>query len=237
MRKLGKKQLTLHLNEPIAALPDSLADYGLQLASGGRTLIYTYDTKRERTGITGLLTDLAAAGHRLHRSRHQPELARRDLRRSRPRAGLRTSAMNLPAVLAIYRFEMARFWRTALQSIVAPVIATSLYFVVFGAAIGSRVQTVDGIAYGAFIVPGLIMLSLLTQSVVQCRLRHLLPALRRYDLRALVRADLPIRGRARLCRRGGDQVDLHRPRHSGDGSDVRAAAQSSIRSGWWRFSS
>ncbi|MFG5121213.1 ABC transporter ATP-binding protein [Methylorubrum sp. POS3] len=62
MRKLGKKQLTLHLNEPIAALPDSLADYGLQLASSGRTLIYTYDTKRERTGITGLLTDLAAAG-------------------------------------------------------------------------------------------------------------------------------------------------------------------------------
>ena len=73
--------------------------------------------------------------------------------------------MNLPAVLAIYRFEMARFWRTALQSIVAPVIATSLYFVVFGAAIGARVQTVDGIPYGAFIVPGLIMLSLLTQSI------------------------------------------------------------------------
>ena len=73
--------------------------------------------------------------------------------------------MNLPAVLAIYRFEMARFWRTALQSIVAPVIATSLYFVVFGAAIGSRMQTVDGIPYGAFIVPGLMMLSLLTQSV------------------------------------------------------------------------
>ncbi len=62
--------------------------------------------------------------------------------------------MNLPAVLAIYRFEMARFWRTALQSIVAPVIATSLYFVVFGAAIGSRVESVDGIPYGAFIVPG-----------------------------------------------------------------------------------
>ncbi|WP_232628976.1 ABC transporter permease [Methylobacterium sp. Leaf118] len=73
--------------------------------------------------------------------------------------------MNLPAILAIYRFEMARFWRTALQSIVAPVIATSLYFVVFGAAIGARMQTVDGIPYGAFIVPGLIMLSLLTQSV------------------------------------------------------------------------
>ena len=74
------------------------------------------------------------------------------------------SMLNVPAVLAIYRFEMARFWRTALQSIVAPVISTSLYFVVFGAA-GSRVQTVDDIPYGAFIVPGLMMLSLLTQSV------------------------------------------------------------------------
>ncbi|KQP05762.1 sugar ABC transporter permease [Methylobacterium sp. Leaf93] len=73
--------------------------------------------------------------------------------------------MNWPAVGAIYRFEMARFWRTGLQSIVAPVIATSLYFVVFGAAIGSRMASVDGVAYGAFIVPGLIMLSLLTQSI------------------------------------------------------------------------
>ncbi|AWI87166.1 sugar ABC transporter permease [Methylobacterium sp. DM1] len=75
------------------------------------------------------------------------------------------SMLNVPAIRAIYRFEMARFWRTALQSIVAPVISTSLYFVVFGAAIGSRMQTVDGVPYGAFIVPGLMMLSLLTQSV------------------------------------------------------------------------
>jgi ABC-2 type transport system permease protein len=66
---------------------------------------------------------------------------------------------------AIYRFEMARTRRTLLQSVVAPVISTSLYFVVFGAAIGSRIQQIDGISYGAFIVPGLIMLSLLTQSV------------------------------------------------------------------------
>lgn len=73
--------------------------------------------------------------------------------------------MNWYAVRAIYGFEMARFWRTALQSIVAPVIATSLYFVVFGAAIGSRITAVDGVAYGAFIVPGLMMLSLLTQSI------------------------------------------------------------------------
>lgn len=73
--------------------------------------------------------------------------------------------MNLHAVNAIYRFEMARTRRTLLQSVVAPVITTSLYFVVFGAAIGSRISQVDGISYGAFIVPGLIMLSLLTQSI------------------------------------------------------------------------
>lgn len=68
-------------------------------------------------------------------------------------------------VWAIYRFEMARFMRTLLQSVVAPVITTSLYFVVFGSAIGSRMSTVGGVTYGAFIVPGLIMLSLFTQSI------------------------------------------------------------------------
>jgi len=73
--------------------------------------------------------------------------------------------MNLHAVRAIYRFEMARTRRTLVQSIVSPVISTSLYFVVFGAAIGSRIQEVEGIGYGSFIVPGLVMLSLLTQSV------------------------------------------------------------------------
>ncbi|WP_249693927.1 ABC transporter permease [Stappia sp. WLB 29] len=73
--------------------------------------------------------------------------------------------MNIHAIKAIYRFEMARTGRTLFQSIVSPVISTSLYFVVFGAAIGSRISEVDGISYGAFIVPGLIMLSLLTQSV------------------------------------------------------------------------
>ena len=72
---------------------------------------------------------------------------------------------NWHAVKAIYNFEMARTWRTLMQSIVSPVSSTSLYFVVFGAAIGSRIPQVGGISYGAFIVPGLIMLSLLTQSI------------------------------------------------------------------------
>jgi ABC-2 type transport system permease protein len=74
--------------------------------------------------------------------------------------------MNWQAVSAIYRFEMSRTMRTLWQSIVSPVISTSLYFVVFGAAIGSRITEIEGVSYGAFIVPGLIMLTLLTQSVM-----------------------------------------------------------------------
>ena len=73
--------------------------------------------------------------------------------------------MNLRGVYAIYAFEMARTRRTLLQSIVSPVVTTALYFVVFGSAIGSRIPEVGGVAYGAFIVPGLVMLSLLTQSI------------------------------------------------------------------------
>jgi ABC-2 type transport system permease protein len=73
--------------------------------------------------------------------------------------------MNIHGIRAIYGFEMARTRRTLLQSIVSPVISTSLYFVVFGAAIGSHMNVIDGVSYGAFIVPGLVMLSLLTQSI------------------------------------------------------------------------
>jgi ABC-2 type transport system permease protein len=73
--------------------------------------------------------------------------------------------MNLPAIRAIYLFEMARAWRTLAQSLAAPVISTSLYFIVFGSAIGSRMTEVEGISYAAFIIPGLTMLSLLTESI------------------------------------------------------------------------
>ncbi|HEX7116555.1 MAG TPA: ABC transporter permease [Steroidobacter sp.] len=73
--------------------------------------------------------------------------------------------MNTYAVQAIYKFEMARWFRTVVQSVLSPVISTSLYFIVFGAAIGSRMAEIDGVSYGAFIVPGLIMLSVLTESV------------------------------------------------------------------------
>ncbi len=73
--------------------------------------------------------------------------------------------MNVHAIRAIYVFEMARTFRTLVQSIISPVISTSLYFVVFGSAIGSRISEIDGVTYGAFIVPGLIMLAILTESI------------------------------------------------------------------------
>src|SRR3954463_13904284 len=73
--------------------------------------------------------------------------------------------MNVHAIRAIYLFEMHRTWRTLYQSIASPVISTSLYFIVFGSAIGSRMARIDGVSYGAFIVPGLILLSLLTESL------------------------------------------------------------------------
>src|SRR5690606_348605 len=103
---------------------------------------------------------------RCHRSgRHQfqgsgntPEFAGRNIRQS-------GTKMNIYAIRAIYKFEMARTFRTLSQSIISPVISTSLYFVVFGGAIGSRISDIDGISYGAFLVPGLIMLSILTESI------------------------------------------------------------------------
>jgi ABC-2 type transport system permease protein len=74
--------------------------------------------------------------------------------------------MNVHAVKSIYMFEMSRAWRTVMQTIFSPVLSTSLYFIVFGAAIGTRITEIDGVSYGAFIVPGLIMLQLLTQSIM-----------------------------------------------------------------------
>jgi ABC-2 type transport system permease protein len=81
--------------------------------------------------------------------------------------------MNLHAIRAIYRFEMARTMRTLMQSIASPVLSTSLYFIVFGAAIGSRMGEIDGTSYGAFIIPGLIMLSLAGREHFQRLVRHL----------------------------------------------------------------
>src|SRR5690606_30274299 len=97
---------------------------------------------------------------RLQGPAHRRKLSRGDLREPR-----KEEMMNVYAIRAIYKFEMARWFRTLVQSVLSPVISTSLYFVVFGAAIGSRIAQVEGISYGAFIVPGLIMLAILTESI------------------------------------------------------------------------
>src|SRR3989475_6964676 len=102
-------------------------------------------------------------GHPVQGPAYDAELARGHLRHAGERQKM--SALNVYAIRAIYKFEMARTRRTLMQSIIAPVISTALYFVVFGAAIGARIPEVEGVSYGAFIVPGLIMLSLLTQSI------------------------------------------------------------------------
>src|SRR4029077_8253405 len=101
-------------------------------------------------------------GHPLQGPADHAELARGHLRHAARREEER---MNVYAIRAIYKFEMARAGRTLMQSIISPVISTALYFVVFGAAIGGRIPQVEGVSYGAFIVPGLVMLSLLTQSI------------------------------------------------------------------------
>ena len=141
--------------------------------------------------------------------------------------------MNFRAVRAIYLFEMARTWRTLLQSIVSPVVSTSLYFVVFGAAIGSRITQVEGVSYGTFIVPGLVMLSVLTQSIANASFGIYFPKFVGTIYEILVGADLLSRDRARLCRRGRDQVHHPRPDHPGHRGSVRAAAASTIRCGCW----
>ena len=115
--------------------------------------------------------------------------------------------MNSHAIRAIYRFEMARSFRTLVQSIASPVISTSLYFVVFGAAIGSRMAQIDGVSYGAFIVPGPDHAVAADREHLQRVVRHLHAEVGRHDLRAAVGAGLVRRDRDRLRRRGGDQVD------------------------------
>ena len=109
-----------------------------------------------------------------------------------------------------------------MQSIVSPVVSTSLYFVVFGAAIGSRITEIEGVSYGAFIVPGLIMLMLLTQSVANASFGIYFPRFTGTIYETPVGTDLPYRDRHRLCRRGGLEIDHPRAHHPRHGVDVRA---------------
>ncbi len=131
--------------------------------------------------------------------------------------------MNFRAIATIYHAEMARTGRTLMQSVLAPVISTSLYFVVFGAAIGSRIEEIDGVGYGAFIVPGLVMMMILMQSVSNAAIGIYFPQIHRHGLRDPLRARLGLRDRHRLCRGGGDQIAHPRRSGAGHGGLLRAA--------------
>ena len=111
--------------------------------------------------------------------------------------------MNGHGVAAIYRFEMARWRRTLWQSLVTPVITTSLYFVVFGSAIGSRMTSMDGVSFGSFIVPGLTLLSVFMQSIFNASFGIYFPKFTGTIYEMLSAPISPLRGGARLCRRGG----------------------------------
>ena len=160
MRKLGKKQLTLHLHHPLAAIPPRARRPAARAREGrqrtGLHLRHAGGRNRHRHAAA----EAQRTGHRVQGPAHRGELARGHLREPRE-----ITAMNLHAIRAIYTFEMSRTFRTIFQSIATPVITTSLYFVVFGSAIGSRMVSIDGVSYGAFIVPGLIMLTVLTESL------------------------------------------------------------------------
>ena len=163
MRRFGEKQLTLDLQHPLERLPPTLAGKALVLSDDRLQLTYAYDANAEHSGISELLDDTGFGGHPV-RDLRTTQSSLEDIFVKLVR-GHAMNGFNWQAVRAIYAFEMARTRRTLMQSVISPVISTSLYFVVFGAAIGSRIPEVGGVSYGAFIVPGLIMLSLLTQSI------------------------------------------------------------------------
>ena len=200
MRKLGKKQLTLHLQSALAAIPAALAGLPLEIVEGRHRahLHVRYPGGRNRHRRAA--AQAQRTGHRLQGPAHDGKLARGHLRE--PREG---APMNVHAIKAIYSFEMSRTFRTVFQSIAAPVITTSLYFVVFGSAIGSRMVSIDGVSYGAFIVPGLIMLTVLTESLNNASFGIYMPKFAGtiYEMR-----QRPCRRSkcSRVCRRGGDEV-------------------------------
>jgi hypothetical protein len=133
MRKMGGKQLTLQLQQPVQRLLGQMGAYPLSLSADGTELTYTYDARSGCVGVVDLLKSLGAVGVQI-RDLHHRVHARGHLRA--PGQRREPQPMNLHAVRAIYGSEMARTWRTLMQSIVSPVISTSLYFIVVGAAIG-----------------------------------------------------------------------------------------------------
>ena len=234
MRKLGKRRLTLALQQPLAALPARACRTGRSSSRTAGIGSSTASTPTPRTPACRAAAAARRARHRLQGPRNQPRArsrtfssawwsARHERRSSTSTASGRSTASR-------WRARVRTIW----QSVATPVITTSLYFVVFGGAIGSRMQQVGGVSYGAFIVPGLIMLSLLTQSISNASFGIYLPKFTGTIYEMLSAPVSRSEAVARLCRRGGDQIGAARPDHPGDGDALRAGPHPASRAGWWR---
>ena len=207
MRKLGRKTLKLTLADPMTEIPAGLGEWNLELEDDGHILCYEFDANAERTGVPSLLrrvSDLGIGFKDLSTDQSSLEDIFVGLVHEE-RGRVRNGGFNGEGVLAIYRFEMARALRTLWQSLVTPVITTALYFVVFGAAIGGRMTDMDGISFGAFIVPGLTLLVGLHAIDLQRQLRHLFSEVYGHNLRTSLSSDLQPRSGPRLCRSGRHQ--------------------------------
>ena len=161
LKKMGHKKLTVDLQEELNELPSSLEKYNLEIGQDEMSIDYTYNVQAKQTGITNLLQDLKDAGLKLKDLKTEQSTLEKIF------VSLVKEIMkfNYYAFKAIYLHEMDRFKRTLMQSLLSPVLSTSLYFIVFGSVIGGYVENIDGISYGSYIVPGLLMLTLLTQSI------------------------------------------------------------------------
>ena len=218
MQKLGKRQLTLNLQEPMTTIPAGLAAWPLALKAQGYELEYSFDAGAGAADIPALLRRLGELGigfKDLNTRQSSLEEIFVSLVSERTRSpayeppGFSTVTASGPSTGSRWPGSCAR----CVQSVVTPVITTSLYFVVFGSAIGSRMSEVDGVPYGAFIVPGLMMLSLFTESISNASFGIYFPEVHRHHLRAPVGAHLLRRDDHRLRRGGRDQVDPARPHH------------------------
>ena len=161
LKKMGHKKLTIDLQEKINQIPTTLQKYNLSFTPDLMSLNYTYNVQAKQTGITNLLQDLKDAGLKLKDLKTEQST----LEKIFVNLVKEKMKINLYAFRAIYLHEMDRFRRTLTQSVLSPVLTTSLYFIVFGSVIGGYVEKIDGISYGSYIVPGLLMLTLLTQSI------------------------------------------------------------------------
>ena len=217
MEKLGKKQLTLHLaNAARGASPPRSRHTSSSSRATRRSSSTPSTPSDERSKIAESAAGARRARYRVQGSADPRELARGDLRQ--PREGAR---MNLHAIRAIYLFEMSRAFRTLMQSIAAPVISTSLYFVVFGSAIGSRMTEVEGIQLRRLHHPGPHDALAAEREHLERVVRHLHAEVLGDDLRGAVGADLVRRDHHRLRRGGGVEVDHARGDHPRHGAVLR----------------